>query len=85
METITEMYNEYEAQCAFKFTHIEGDNVFECIHTKLQGIRLTTCDADKYFPKIERGIRELKERIRCARMKMNFRKIPRRFTIEMVE
>ena len=86
MEVITEMYNEYEAQGAFKVTHIEGDNVFESIRTELQGkslhTRLTTCEANKHVPTIERGIRELKERIRCSRMIIKFKKIPRRFTLK---
>ena len=46
---------------------------------------MITCDAQKHVPKIERGIRTLKDRIRSTRMLMQYNKIPKRFAIEMVE
>ena len=41
--------------------------------------------AKKHVPQAERCIRDLKNRIRCARMLMPFKKIPRAFTIEIVK
>ena len=35
--------------------------------------------------KIERNIREIKERIRCTKMIMKFKIIPKQFAIEMVK
>ena len=47
MEAITKSYNKYKSSEVFQVTHIEGDNAFECIKTKLQGepfkTQLTTC------------------------------------------
>ena len=84
------MCNEYKQRGAFKVTQIEGDGAFECVRTELQSdrfgnIRLITCDAQKHVPKIERGIRTLKDRIQSTRMLMQYKKISKRFAIEMVK
>ena len=75
MRAIEEMCNEYKQRGAFKVTQIEGDGAFECVRTELQSnqfgnVCLITCDAQKHVPKIERGIRTLKDRIQSTRILM---------------
>jgi len=67
--------------------HVVGDPAFEYIQNDLnkKEIKLTTCDANKYIPQVERCIRELKERIRCCRALINYKYIPSRFVREMVQ
>jgi hypothetical protein len=61
---------------------------FESIKHELQDdpyhVTLSTCDADRHVETVERQIRFLKERIRAVRLMMPYKKIPKRFTIEMV-
>lgn len=87
MEAITKMCNEYKVRGCSALPW--GGNAFECIRSKLEinpfQICFTTCNANNHVPKIEQGIRKLKEWIRCARMIMKFKQIPRKFTIKMVE
>ena len=66
--------------------YVIDDPAFECIRENLQEdkIKLTTYDADKHVPEVERSIRELKERIRCCLVIMKYKFLPRRFLIEMV-
>jgi hypothetical protein len=45
---------------------------------------LSTCDADRHIETVERQIRFLKERIRAVWLMMPYKRIPKRFTIEMV-
>jgi hypothetical protein len=72
----------------FNVVSIEADGAFESIKHELQAkpynITLTTCDADRHVETVERQIRFLKERIRAVRVMMPYKKIPKRFTIEMV-
>jgi hypothetical protein len=72
----------------FNVVSIEADGAFQSIKHELQSepynITLTTCDADRHVETVERQIRFLKERIRSVRMMMPYKKIPKRFTIEMV-
>ena len=68
LNAIEQMCHEYKQKGASKVTQIEGGGAFECARTKLQSdwfenIRLITCDAQKHVPRIERGIRELKDQI----------------------
>ena len=64
-----------------------GDPAFECIRNDLNKneIKLTTCDANRHVPQVERCIRELKERIRCCRVLMKYKYIPSRFVRDMVQ
>ena len=68
LDAIETMCNEYKQRGVFKVKQIEGDGAFDCVKSDLQSdrfgnIRLITCDAQKHVPRIERGIRELKDRI----------------------
>jgi hypothetical protein len=72
----------------FDVVSIEADGAFELIKHELQAkpynITLTTCDADRHVETIKRQIRFLKERIRAVRVMMPYKKLPKRFTNEMV-
>ena len=62
LDAIETMCNEYKQRGVFKVTQIEGDGAFECTRTDLRSdrfgnVRLITCDAQKYVPRIEMGIR----------------------------
>ena len=48
-------------------------------------IVLASCDADSHVPRAENAIKFVKERVRCVQSELPFRKLPRRFTIEMVK
>ena len=66
LDAIETMCNEYKQRGVFKVTQTEEDGAFECTRSDLQSdrfgnIRLITCDAQKHVPRIERGIRELKD------------------------
>jgi hypothetical protein len=67
---------------------IKADGAFESIKHELQdkpyNAVLTTCDADRQVKTVKRQIRFLKERIRVVRVMMPYKKIPKRFTIKMV-
>ncbi|OEU06188.1 hypothetical protein FRACYDRAFT_255934, partial [Fragilariopsis cylindrus CCMP1102] len=78
----------YGSRGIFTVVSIEADGAFKSIKHELQGkpynITLSTCDADRHVETVERQIRFLKERIRAVRMMMPYKRIPKRFTIEMV-
>jgi hypothetical protein len=82
------MIQAYRSRGVFTVVTIEADGAFDCIKHDLQDkpyqIALTTCDADRHVETVERQIRFLKERIRAVRLMMPYKKIPKRFTIEMV-
>jgi hypothetical protein len=88
LECILKMIQTYKCRSVFNVASIEADGAFESIKHELQAkpynITLTTCDADRHVETIERQIRFLKERIRAVRVMMPYKKIPKRFTIEMV-
>jgi hypothetical protein len=70
------MIQSYRSKGIFTVVTIEADGAFDCIKHDLQDkpyqVVLTTCDADRH------------ERIRADRLMMPYKKIPKRFTIEMV-
>ncbi|OEU08351.1 hypothetical protein FRACYDRAFT_250146 [Fragilariopsis cylindrus CCMP1102] len=78
----------YKSRSVFKVVTIEADGAFECIKHELQdkpyNITLSTCDAGRHVETVERQIRFLKERIRAVRLMMPYKKLPKRFTVEMV-
>jgi hypothetical protein len=82
------MIQSYKGRGVFTVVSIEADGAFQSIKHELQGapynITLTTCDADRNVETVERQIRFLEERIRAVRLMMPYKKIPNRFTIEMV-
>jgi hypothetical protein len=82
------MIQSYKSRSVFTVVTIEADGAFESIKHELQDdpyrIALTTCDADRHVETVERQIRFLKERIRAVRLMMPYKRIPKRFTIEMV-
>jgi hypothetical protein len=88
LECILKMIQTYKCRSVFNVASIEADGAFESIKHELQAkpynITLTTCDADRHVETIERQIRFLKERIRAVRVMMPYKKLPKRFTIEMV-
>jgi hypothetical protein len=85
---ILKMVQTYKSRSVFNVVTIEADGAFQSIKHELQAepykITLTTCDADRHVETVERQIRFLKERIRTVRLMMPYKKIPKRFTIEMV-
>jgi hypothetical protein len=88
LECILKMIQTYKSRSVFNVITIEADGAFESIKHELQdepyNIALSTCDADRHVETVERQIRFLKERIRSVRMIMPYKKLPKRFTIEMV-
>jgi hypothetical protein len=88
LECILKMMQTYKSRSVFTVVTIEADGAFESIKHELQGepyqVTLSTCDADRHVETVERQIRFLKERIRSVRLMMPYKKIPKRFTIEMV-
>ena len=85
-EALKWMLSEYN-QRGGSVKHVIGDPAFECLRKDLnvKEIKLTTCDADRHVPQVERCIRELKERIRCCRALMRYKYIPSKFVREMVQ
>ena len=85
---ILKIVQSYKSRSVFKVVTIEADGAFKSIKHELEGdpynITLSTCDADRHVETIERQIRFLKERIRAVRLMMPYKKLPMRFTIEMV-
>jgi hypothetical protein len=88
LSCILKMIQTYKSRGIFTVVTMEADGAFKSIKHDLQDdpyrIELTTCDADRHIETIERQIRFVKERIRAVRMMMPYKKIPKRFTIEMV-
>jgi hypothetical protein len=88
LSCILKMIQTYKSRSVFTVVSIEADGAFESIKHELQdkpyNVALTTCDADRHVETVERQIRFLKERIRAVRVIMPYKKIPKRFTIEMV-
>jgi hypothetical protein len=82
------MIQTYKSRGVFAVVTIEADGAFESIKHEVQDepyhITLSTCDADRHVETVERQIRFLKERIRAVWLMMPYKKIPKRFTIEMV-
>jgi hypothetical protein len=88
LDCILKMVQTYKSRSVFNVASIEADGAFQSIKHELQAkpfnITLTTCDADRHVETVERQIRFLKERIRAVRLMMPYKRIPKRFTIEMV-
>ena len=66
---------------------IQGDNEFAPLKRWLiekHKVDLENCDTNAHVPAVERINRFLKEQIKYIRLKMPFKKIPRRFMIELV-
>ena len=78
---------EYKTR-GFQVRTASGDNTFaplkEWMLEELD-IVLTTCDSDSHVPRVENAIKFVKERVRCVQSELPFRKLPRRFTIELVK
>ena len=85
---ILSMLRLYRSRHPFRVVNIEADGAFESIREDLQDppyqVGLTTCDADRHVETIERQIRHIKERIRSVRMMLPYKKLPKRFIIELV-
>jgi hypothetical protein len=88
LECILKMLQTYKSRSVFTVVTIGADGAFESIKHELQDgpyhVILSTCDADRHDETVERQIRFLKERIWAVRLMMPYKKIPKRFTIEMV-
>jgi hypothetical protein len=82
------MVQTYRSRSVFNVVTIEADGAFESIKHELQSkpynITLTRCDTNRHVETFERQIRFLKERIRAVRLMMPYKRLPKRFTIEMV-
>ena len=48
-------------------------------------VKLVTYDVEKHITMAVQSIRELKERIQCAIMIMGYKRMPKRFVIEVVK
>ena len=85
-DAITAVKAAYEKR-DFKVKTMHADIEFAPLNDWLteKEVTLETCDTDQHVPQIERTNRFLKERIRCLRMDMPFKRIPRRFLIELVK
>jgi hypothetical protein len=88
LDCISKMMKKYRSRNVFKVITIEADGAFDSIRHELQAepyhVALSICDADRHVPTVERQIRFLKERIRAVHLMMPYKKLPKRFTIEMV-
>jgi hypothetical protein len=88
LECILKMIQTYKSRSVFTVVTIEADGAFESIKHELQDdpyhVTLSTCDADRHVETVKRQIRFLKERIWSVRFMMPYKKLPKRFTIEMV-
>ena len=80
------MIDEYESRGA-RIKNILGDGAFASLKPFIQNKKmdLDNPTAQKHVPQAERCIRDLKNRIRCARMMMPYTKVPKAFTIAMVK
>ena len=80
------MIDEYESHRA-RIKNILGDGAFASLKPFIQRKKmdLDNPTAQKHVPQAERCIRDLKNRIRCARMMMPYTKVPKAFTIAMVK
>ena len=80
------MIYEYEARGA-KIKNILADGAFRSLKPFIlrKNMDLDNPTAQAHIPQAERCIRDLKNRIRCARMMMPYTKVPRGFTIAMVK
>ena len=74
----------YETR-GFTISRIEADHEFGCIEQDLLPILLNVAAADDHVHKVERSIRTVKERTRCAIQGLLFRRMPKamiKFAIE---
>jgi hypothetical protein len=82
------MIQTYKSRSVFTVVTIEVDGAFESIKHELQNdpyhVTLSTCDADRHVETVERQIRFLKERIQSVCFMMPYKRLSKRFTIEMV-
>ena len=84
LKTIVAEYNTR----GFKVRTASGDNAFAPLKDWMLeelDIVLTTCDSDSHVPRVENSIKFVKERVRCIQSELPFKKLPRRFTIEIVK
>ena len=88
LEAILKMLQTYRLRGVFQVNSLTADGAFKCLQTELSDepyqVPTTFCDADKHVDFVERNNRFIKERIRCVRMMMPYKKLPRRFIVEMV-
>jgi hypothetical protein len=68
--------NMYEAR-GFNITRVEGDREFACITNDILPIQRNAADADDHVHEVERSIRTVKERTRCAVQRLPFKRIPK--------
>lgn len=86
-DALKDIVADYEHQ-GFKICTAFGDNAFEPLKGWMNqelDIVLDTCDAESHVPRAENAIKFVKERVRCARSQMPFKKFPKRVTIELVK
>ena len=85
LQTLRSIMKEYTPR-GFKVVSAFGDNEFRPLKEMLRSedqVALETCDTDTHVPAVERTNRFLKERIRCIRCKMPFKRIPRQLMREI--
>ena len=68
----------------FQITRVHGDPEFEPLRDALP-MHLECCNEDEHVPEIERHIRTIKERARCAVANCPFRFWPRQLVINLVQ
>jgi hypothetical protein len=88
LDGILAMLRIYQSRHPLRVLTIKADGAFEAIHQELQDqpyqVALSTCDADQHVETIERQIRSVKEWIRSVQMMLPYKKLPKRFLIELV-
>ena len=87
LSTINKMKSVYEAR-GFKIKKIYADRAFDPCREKLaeMHIELICCDKNAHVHFVERGIRFIKERVRCIRSMLpkRIKKVPKKLMIEIV-
>ena len=75
-------------QRGFTITRLHMDNAFKCLENDLRSdgrnVTMNTVAANEHDPLIERTIRHVKERCRCAYTITEYKRMPRRLTTELV-
>jgi hypothetical protein len=86
LRAIKQVKSVYMMKRGFKISILLMKGQFESIRGDLAAmqIKLNTVSNDEHVPEVERYIRTIKVRARCAYNKLPFRRIPARMIIQMV-
>ena len=88
LDAFGQMLRTYKLRGIFQVCSLTADGAFKCLQSELENepyqVPTHFCDARKHVDFVERTNRFVKERIRCVRLRMPFKKLPKRFIVEMV-